>query len=628
MAKEYRIHIDEDLVTPEETLLDSGSDFSNLERPIAPGVFRFMLWSIGVLLASIFLFTGKISIADHKYFASLAIQNRSANFSVPPPRGIIFDATGTPLVKNVPSFDLIGVAKDLKPALAANDPKLAKAAEILHTNEADFKSQLASQIKTTGVFFLATGLDKDQVLSLQYLKPDGLYVIPNAKRVYVDSTDFSAVIGYAGKVTKDDLGQDNYYTPTDTIGKLGIEAEYEEYLRGQHGIAVFDNAAGNADTGAATGDNVVLNINSNLQRKLSDIMRSVLASAGLSRGAAVIQNPQTGAVLAMVSFPNFDNNLFSQGLTQTQYDSIFNNPAWPLFNRVISGTYNPGSTIKPLMGLIALQEKVITPDTTIQDCVSISVPNPYDKSIVYTYRNWREDRGPFDLRRAIAQSCDVYFYTVGGGYGPISGLGADRIDKYLTATLADKMLGIDLVGESHGFVPTPDWKQTNRGQPWYQGDSYNISIGQGDLSVTPLWLNSYISAVANGGTIYRPQVASRIVDDQKSPIKIFTPEKLVKLPFSDNNLKIIKDDMREVILTGTARVLKDLPVTAGAKTGTAEVVKGQSINSLFTVFAPFDQPTLAMTVLVEGSHSNQGLAIQTAHEVLKWYFDRTASSSQ
>lgn len=627
MAKEYRVSIDEDIVTPEETLMDSGSEFSDLERPIPAITFQSILWVIAAAAGFIFLSTARIGIAQHQYYAGLALQNRSSNFSVPPPRGIIFDSDGNPLVNNVPSFDLIAVSKEIK-SLNADDPVFSKVAEILKMPVADLKNQIADQAKTAGVFFAATNLSKDQVLSLQSLKLTGLYVIPNVERSYVDGPVFSDVIGYAGKVSKDDLNKDSYYTPTDTIGRLGVEGQYEDYLRGQHGQIFFDTVPETTDTSAATGDNVALNIDSDLQKKLYDELRAILAGAGLSRGAAVVQDPRTGAVLAMVSLPSFDNNSFSNGLSQSQYDAIFNNPAQPLFNRAISGLYNPGSTIKPLMGLMGLQEKVITPETTIQDCISISVPNPYDKNIVYTYRNWRNDHGPFDLRRAIAQSCDVYFYTVGGGYGPIAGLGADRIDKYLTSAMADKNLGIDLMGESHGFVPTPDWKQQTRGQPWYQGDTYNISIGQGDLNVTPLWLNSYISAIANGGTMYKPEVANRIVDSSKNPVTIFSPQTLTKLPFSDENLKIIKDDMREVILTGTAGILKDLPVTAGAKTGTAEVIKGQSINSLFTVFAPFDHPTLSMTILVEGSHSNQGLAIITANNVLKWYFGRTASASQ
>jgi penicillin-binding protein 2 len=627
MAKEYRIQIEDDIITPEETLLDSGSEFSDIERPIRPTVFRGIFWGVAIFLGLIFAASAHLGLAQYDYYSNLAFQNRSANFTLPPARGIIFDKSGESLVKNIPQFDVIGVSKEVRSALKSNSIDLAQLSKTLSLKAEDLKSLLSSKAQEANIFFLATDLTKEQVLAIQALSPPGIYVIPDVQRVYIDGPQFSTVLGYVGKVNKDDLARDDYYGATDSIGRLGIESKYETTLRGEHGRIFFGDTTNTINTAAQTGHNVVLNLDANLQRQVYDQLRNVLAGAGLSRGAAIIQNPQTGAVLAMVSFPGFDNNLFTKGLSQAQYDAIFNNPARPLFNRVVSGLYNPGSTIKPLMGLAALQEKVVTPNTTIQDCISISIPNPYDKSVVYTYRNWREDYGAFDLRRAIAQSCDVYFYTVGGGYGNISGLGAERIDKYLTASLADKTLGIDLVGESHGFVPTPDWKEKTRGEPWYQGDSYNISIGQGDLSVTPLWLNSYISAIANGGTMYQPQMVNRIVDMNKNPVQIITPQSLEKLPFSDANLNEIKNDMRETVLSGTASVLKDLPVSAGAKTGTAEVVKGQSINSLFTVFAPFDHPQISMTVLVEGSHSNQGLAIRTANEVLKWYFSQTASAS-
>jgi penicillin-binding protein 2 len=182
-------------------------------------------------------------------------------------------------------------------------------------------------------------------------------------------------------------------------------------------------------------------------------------------------------------------------------------------------------------------------------------------------------------------------------------------------------LGIDLPSEGKGFVPTPDWKEEVRGEMWYQGDTYNISIGQGDLSVTPLWLNTYLSAIANGGTMYQPRVANQIVDNNKNTLQTFETKSVGRLPFSAQNLATMKDDMRETILSGTATMLKDLPVTAGAKTGTTQVVNGRQINSLFTVFAPYDHPEIAMTVLVENP-TIEGLAVRTAYNVLKWYFSR------
>ena len=626
MAKEYYINVEDDVITPEETLLDGDSAFSDIERPIRPSVFRAILWGVGVALGLIFLVTANLSIAKYSYYSSLAIQNRSANFSIPPARGIIFDKDGQPLVKNVPQFDVIGVSKELKTTLSKGAPNLAGLASALGMSETDLTAKLNTQVQQANVFPLATNLQKEQILAVQGLKISGIYIIPDVQRVYINGPEFSTVVGYVGKVNSDDLTKDSYYTATDTIGRLGIEAQYEATLRGQHGRIFFGDTTDTINIDAQNGGNVVLNIDAKLQQHLYDELRATLASAGLSRGAAIIQNPQTGAVLAMVSFPAFDNNVFSNSLTQAEYDSIFQNSGRPLFNRVVSGTYNPGSTIKPFMGLMGLQEKVITPDTTIQDCVSLSIPNPFTPGVTYTFNNWRADYGPFNLRRAIANSCNIFFASVGGGFGKIVGLGITKMVQYFKTAFVDRILGIDLPSEAHGFVPTPDWKKQTQGQDWYQGDTYNTSIGQGGLSVTPLWLNTYLSAVANGGIMYQPEVASRIVDSNKNTLQTFPPKVIEKLPFSDANLAIIKDDMRETILSGTATLLKDLPVTAGAKTGTAQVVNGQQINSLFTVFAPFDHPQIAMTILVENP-TGEGLAIRTANNVLKWYFGQTASIS-
>jgi penicillin-binding protein 2 len=625
LKKEYKISVGEDWVAPEETLLDSGSEYSDIEMPISADAFKFTFMTTIVLFAAIMIFTFKIGIVDHDSFANLALQNKSVNFLVSPPRGIIMDRFGKPLVKNLPSFDLLIISKEVREN--PSEENRNEMAMILKIQQEEFKTFISEGIKTNSTFFAATDLNKDQVLAIKFLNPGGYYIVPNTKRYYIDGQQFSQITGYIGKINKTDL-RDKYYYSTDMIGRLGIESQYEEVLRGDHGRIFFSKDKNeNLNLDSVQGESLVLNIDFELQKKLYNELSGILVSAGLSRGAAIIQNPQNGAVLAMVSFPSFDNNLFINGLSNNQFKNIFESRTKPLFNRVISGLYNPGSTIKPYMAMAGLQEGVITPQDTIHDCVSLVVPNPFDNNSPYVFKNWRADYGLFNLRRAIAQSCNIFFFTVGGGVGNITGLGADRIVKYLTAGLANVKLGIDMPGEEHGFVPSPDWKLQTKGENWYLGDTYNTSIGQGDLLVTPLWLNSYISAISNGGTIYKPMVAQRIVDKNNNDLRVFKAEAISKLPFEDGIIKEVKSDMEETVLSGTAGILRDLPVKSGAKTGTAEVVKGKSINSLFTAFAPFDNPEVSITVLMEGSASNQGLAIQAAHNVLKWYFGEHISSS-
>lgn len=622
--KNYFVEINqEDWVTPEETLFDAGSDYSDLEKSISDVYFKFIFGGILVLSAVILIFSFNISYFQHNYFQKIANQNKSVSFSVTSPRGVIFDRLGKPLAVNIPSFDLLVISKELR-AMPSNEMEeiVDKMAGILKTPADDFKKLINENIKTNAMFFVKFDLNKELLLAVKNAGLKGFYVIPVMKRNYIDGRQFSHVVGYISKVNENDL-RDSHYFLTDSAGRMGIEAEYEDILRGEHSQLFFtENENENLNKESVSGKNLVLNIDYDLQKKLFNELYNILAGNNLFKAAAVIQNPQNGAVLAMVSFPTFDNNSFISGLTEKELKNFLEGANKPLFNRTISGLYNPGSTIKPLMGLMALEEKIFKPQDTIKDCVSITVPNPFNKELSYVFKNWRQEYGLFNLRKAIANSCNIYFFTAGGGFGNIKGLGIEKIAKYLSESLANIKLGIDLPGEEAGFVPTPEWKLKSKGENWYQGDTYNISIGQGDLLVSPLWINGYVSAIANGGAIFKPLLAQRILDRDKNVLKIFNSEKISDLPFKPEIIKEIKSDMEETVLSGTAKLLKDLPVRAGAKTGTAEVVKNKSINSLFMAFAPWENPEIAITVLIEGSASNQGLAIQAANNVLKWYFDK------
>ena len=621
LKKEYKISVNqEDWVTPEETLLDSSSEYSDIEKPIASAVFNYIFIGIMIFAGIIFSMTVKLAVIDHEQFAALSIQNSTANFFVPPPRGLIFDRNDVALIKNTPSFDLLVVSREIKEKDSETEQNISKISQILGAQEVDLKKSIFEQMENNSIFFIAKDISKDQLLAMNFLSPKGFYIIPTMKRGYIDGHQFSQIIGYIGKVNKEDL-RDAYYKHTDIVGKLGLEAQYENYLRGEHGKIYFsreDMRGENVDP--VSGRNLTTSIEFNLQKKLYSELFEILRSAGLDKAAAVIQNPKTGEVLALASFPSFDNNIFNEGLSEKEFDKLFKNTSRPLFNRVSSGLYNPGSTIKPFFGMAILEEKIFNPTDNIRDCVSLVLPNPYDPDSPAVFNNWREDFGLFNLKRAIANSCNVYFYIGGGGYKNIKGLGVDNIFKYLHLSLADNKLGLDIPGEEAGFIPTQNWKMREKGEAWYQGDTYNISIGQGDLLVTPLWINSYVSAVANGGTIYKPYIVQKVTDQNKNIIAEFGSQELTKLPFEKENIEIVKNAMEETILSGTAQIFKDLPVRAGAKTGTAEVVKGSRVNSLFTIFAPFENPEVAMTVLVEGSVTNQGLAIRAAHNVLKWYF--------
>ena len=613
----------DDWVAPEEALVDAGSNLSAIEVPVGDGVFRTSYIALALLVCVLVGGVFRLTVLRHDYFGQLSLRNATINVSFPPPRGIIMDRNGISLVQNVPSFDLLVIARQVGRDESGALLGIAALARIIERNPEELALELEDGIRKNAVFFAATDLTRAQVLALKDIVPPGFSISTSTKRLYMDAMQFASIIGYVGKVSKADIARDPYYLPSDTIGRLGIEAQYEAVLRGDHGQLRFSNSQTTVSRMATAGAHVVLSVDASVQKELYNAIDSILREAGLNEASAVVQNPHDGSILGMVSFPSYDNNVFNGSrLSQADYDTLFNVKARPLFNRSISGRYNPGSTIKPFIGMTALQEHIIRPEQVVtNDCVSISIPNPSDPENPYVFKNWRPDAGPFNLYRAIADSCNVYFFTVGGGYGAISGLGIERIGKYLQSAYADALLGIDLPGEERGFVPTPDWKYITKKEPWYQGDTYNTSIGQGDLLVTPLWINSYISAIANGGTLWKPRVAGRIVDEKRETVGVIEARQLGSLPFSSDVIRQMQVAMYRTVTDGTGKLFKDLPVTAAAKTGTAEVIKGQRINSLVTVYAPVENPQVALTVLIEGSAANQGYALRAARRFLGWYFD-------
>ncbi len=621
--REYRVNPErDDWVAPEETLVDVHSMHSTVEIPVSDRAFHALTLAVTLLVGILIFSNGRLSIGRYDYFSLISFRNRTVNVTVPPPRGIILDRGGTPLVQNVPSFDLIAISRRIQRDDSGAISGLDVLSHALEVPAEQVALSIEDGIRKGAVFFLATDISRAQVLALSGSTPDGFSVITNTKRQYADGQQFSPILGYVGKVNKQDMTSDPYYLPSDTIGRLGIEAEYENILRGEHGQIIFDASTQSGGQGAVAGKNLAITVDADIQKQLFSAVYKILQESGLSEAAAIAQDPRDGSVLGMVSFPFYDNNVFGAGyLSADDYRKLFLSTSRPMFNRVISGTYNPGSTIKPFVGMVGLQEGIMTSRQIVTNqCVSISIPNPAHPDDPYVFKNWRPDTGSFDLNRAIADSCNIYFFTIAGGNGSFVGLGAEKLTNYYKEGKADAVLGIDIPGEMSGFVPSPAWKYRTQKEQWYQGDTYNISIGQGDLSVTPLWINTYIAAVANGGTLWKPRLADRIVDEKRSTLSVYSPQRIGSLPFSASVIESVRVAMRHTVTEGTGKIFQDIPVAVAAKTGTAEVVKGKRINSLVTLFAPVDNPQIALTVLIEGSASNQGYALRAAHNFLSWYF--------
>ncbi len=616
----YKIkRIEGEDLTPEETLADALSQHSAIETPISRGVFNTFYIFIAICLVFFIFKSFRMQIVNGGHYVSLANRNNSSLYPLSSLRGLIYDSQSKPLVENVPVFDLVAIHSQLPKNIINLNQISSSLARIIGTTE-DETAKIFKDNQNKSNFVIKKGLSKEEIIKIKTLSLSGIYVVANSQRHYLDGQASAHILGYTSPVTAEDMKSDPYYLANDRTGRLGLEAQYEDVLRGDHeSINLSD--AGNGQNQNKAGNNLFLNINQDIQGQLYKSINSVFNSAGVRRGAAIIQNPKTGAVLGMVSMPGFDNNIFEnffQNDSQSKIVQLLKNTDKPLLDRAVGGRYSPGSTIKPLMALAGLSEGVVTPETTVYANGSITVQSEVDPSVVYTFRDWRV-HGLTDIRKAIANSVDVYFYALGGGYGNIKGLGIDKITKYLKNLLADKSTGIDLPGELAGFVPSKQWKKETKGESWYVGDTYNISIGQGDLIVTPIWLNTYIGSIANGGKLMKPYLVKEIKDLTGNIIKDFSSQVLTTLPFDQKTINVVREGMRQTVLSGTATMLQDLPVSVAAKTGTAQIT-GRALNSLFTVFGPYDDPEVSMTILVENIPQSQGLAVRVANDFLLWYF--------
>jgi penicillin-binding protein 2 len=405
-----------------------------------------------------------------------------------------------------------------------------------------------------------------------------------------------------------------------------LEESYDDILAANPGeLQVKRDVFGNPidkeiSVEPSPGQSIVLYLDADLQKQLTAIMEKIIGGVGAKSGAAVALDPKTGGVLAMASFPTFDNNLFSQGMSQDQWQAISSNTQNPLFNRAIAGTYLTGSVIKPLIASAVLQEEIISPEKDLYCEGKIDIPNPWDPTIFTVKKDWAA-HGWTDLRKALAESCDVYFYTVGGGFGNQVGLGPTKIKEYLELFGWNEKTGIDLPEEVEGFLPDKQWKKETWGQDWWDGDTYNLSIGQGFLQITPLEVASAFVAIDNGGTLYKPQVVKEVLNGQ-----VFEPE-IIRQDFIDpENLTVVREGMRQAV-TGasspqaSAVLLNSLPVATAAKTGTAEL-GGDVYHNWVTVFAPYDDPQIVLTVVIEKVKGVQSAVLPLAQEVLNWYFTR------
>jgi penicillin-binding protein 2 len=436
-----------------------------------------------------------------------------------------------------------------------------------------------------------------------------------ASRLYAPYRGLAHVVGYVKYPSKDSSG---YYYEEAYRGQSGVEKVYDDILSGKNGLKITETDALGHITSESViekpvdGEDINLSVDARINQELYEAIEHVAEERGFSGGAGVIMDVNTGEILALTSYPEYDQNLVTKGEDTEAINALFNSKEKPFLDRAVSGLYTPGSIVKPIMALAALHEKIISPEKQILSTGSISIPNPYDKNNPSIFRDWKA-LGWMNMRSALAFSSDVYFYAVGGGFEDQKGLGINAIDRYYEMFGMTEKTGIDLPGEGQGVIPSPEWKEENfDGEPWRLGDTYITSIGQYGTQVTTLEAVRWTAAVANSGTMLVPTV---IRGGRPPSERIFR-----KIDLPENEWKVVREGMLQGVQSGIVTALNTPAVKIASKTGTAELgVTKQLVNSWSTGFFPYDHPRYAFAVIMEkGDRDNIVGATYVMQEVINW----------
>ncbi|MBN1547958.1 MAG: penicillin-binding protein 2 [Syntrophaceae bacterium] len=543
-----------------------------------------------------------------------------------PLRGLITDRYGNVLVDNQPSFDIVFIPdknRDLK--VVAGQLQSLYREHALQCTE-DF-SRLRKQ-KTFSPVRLDRNVDVKKLALVETRSLDlpgvGIDVVPTRQYLYGEM--MAHLIGYVGEISSAELEMavEKGYEAGDIVGKYGIEKFYNNYLKGENGAEEVEvNALGKKikvlrRAEPTQGYSLRLTLDASLQQVAWEAFEG-------KPGAAVVMDTRNGEILALVSSPSFDPNLFNGGISHREWRKLLSNPFHPMENRAVTGQYPPGSTYKLVVAAAALEEDLITPDTSVLCDGTFQLGNR-------TFRCWKkEGHGRINLHRAIVESCDVYFYTLG------KQLGVDKIAHYARAFGFGTPTGISLSREKGGIVPTKEWKLAKTRQTWQAGETISVSIGQGFNLVTPLQLASFYAALANGGTLYRPRLVTCIDGPDGRIFWKSAPEEVSRIPISQKNLKVLNQALWGVVNEdgGTGYVLRRPGKDVCGKTGTAQVVGlpmderarrakllsgAYRDHALFVCFAPYDHPEIVVSVIAENAGHGGSAAAPIARKIIDTYF--------
>nr|HID14404.1 penicillin-binding protein 2 [Anaerolineae bacterium] len=622
------------------------------------GIFSLRLWNL--------------QFVRGEYYRARADRQRLRLVTIPAPRGIIYDRDGTSLVRNVPSFNVT-----LIPAYLPDDEdeaeavliRLAVLLDMPYTTagvqgDEDGLREMVKEAKDTGALYrplvIKRGVERDTALLVaqEAMTLPGVSVEIEAVREYPYGPLVSQVLGYLLPIPEEkeeEYVAQGYDPATDRVGVAGVEATYEEVLQGKKGERVIEEdvlgrmiRVVEERATPVPGDNVYLTLDLDLQRFVEEALRRGMTQPNVNspRGVAIVMNLQTGEILALVSLPTYDNNLFAQGISAQDWQRLNDDPHRPLLNHAISDGLPPGSTFKIVVAAAALQEGILTPDTHLTCPGTIVVPNKYypnDPGRAQPFYCWnRAGHGSLDIVGGIAHSCDIFFYQVGGGFEKtgFEGLGVERIARYARLFGFGEPTGVELPAEIGGLVPTATWKRLTVGENWSTGDTYNLSIGQGYLSVTPLQMLNAVNVVANGGILYRPRIVHHLADAQGNEVQSFEPEIIRTLPISPENWSLIQQGMEGAVAYATARRAQIEGLRVAGKTGTAQfcddialemgicgVGLEQPTHAWFAAFAPVDKPEVSVIVFLYNGGEGSVAAVPVARDILEYYFSRDEATA-
>jgi penicillin-binding protein 2 len=602
----------------------ASDDMDFMELPLTRQIFAAAAIIGAVFISVAFGRVLYLNVNLGELYAARAFGNANKEIVLPAARGDILDRFGKSLVKNEPVWSVALNADSFIRRTSAEQAALfQKLSGILDPTESGESIRdiiLQADFDQGASIVLDRGLTTEKVINLRSLGDPAVIIQDDYRRSYAYGAAAAHILGYTG------VGAHS----REIEGRSGLESYYNSFLRGRDGKFIEGrDVRGNKlfnryEEQPTPGGTLQTTIDIEFQVYLYGRMKEGLEALGRNAGASIALNPQTGEILALASFPGYDNNVFTMPGKNAERANLLNSRTKPLFNRAVSGVYNPGSTWKPVMALAALNEGLIDPQTSVFSSGILELPNPFDASKPSKFLDWKA-HGWVNLYSALARSSNVYFYVIGGGhrdYKDIKPLGVAHIENYFRRLGFDAPTGIDLPGEAKGALYGPAERE-RQSRLWRVGDTYNISIGQGDLAVVPLRLLSFTGGIGTGGKVKKPFLVQGIKNHKGETVEKMAPEDILDFSGMAKYITEVQKGLRAGVETkeGTAHLLAGLPMAVAGKTGSAQILGNTKINAFFVGYAPAENPEIAILILVEDAREGSSNTLPIAHDVLKWYYE-------